>query len=284
MARRASDDKQGRDGMREATECAWGMFLDTLICRVGDVRDGETLALVAPSGTDGWSEQLVIRADRDRGWMWVTRGVCGSTAAEEVVARVGGDGSFQLAEAIVRVAREELRLPHPQLFTARADGPGAALVAESLGLADASVVSEPDGLRADTARGGPEALRPLVARVIREVTGQEPGVDDDGDLVFDLAGTTAFILFRPDGGMIEALAMVVRGVYSRRNTAVELDLLNRKGMWSTWFMCDRDVFQKIMLPARPLGAENLEGMLRAFATDLERNRDELAYRLGGVAA
>ncbi|WP_291081556.1 T3SS (YopN, CesT) and YbjN peptide-binding chaperone 1 [Dietzia sp. UBA5065] len=270
--------------MREATECAWGMFLDTLICRLGDVQDGEALALVAPSGRDGWSTQLVIRADRDRGWMWVTRGISGSTAAEEVVARVGESGAFELAQAIVRAAREDLRLPHPQLFTARADGPGAARLAESLGLAVAGTVGEPTSGGGEPARGGPETLRPMVERVIREVFGQEPGVDDDGDLTFDLAGTTAFVLFRADGGMIEAWSMVVRGVYSRRNTAVELDLLNRRGAWSTWYMRDRNVFQKIMLPARPLSAENLEGMLRAFAQDFRQNRDELAYRLGGMAA
>ena len=270
--------------MRGATECAWGVFLDTLILRLRDVRDGETLALVAPSDPQGRNPQLVIRADHERGWMWVTRGVSGSTAAEEVVVRTGEDGAFMVADAIVRVAREDLRLPHPQLFTARADGPGSVALAEALGLEDADAVEEDSTRGDDAARGGPDALRPLVARVIREVTGQDPDVDSDGDLRFSVAGTTAFVLFRPDGVMVEALAMVVRRVYSRRNTAVELDLLNRKGMWSTWYMVDRDVFQKIMLPARPLSAENVEGMLRAFAADLQGTRDELAYRLGGVAA
>lgn len=279
-------ERPGSDDMWESTECAWGVFVDTLICRLGEVSHGETLALVAPSrpGPGSWSEQLVIRADADRRWMWVTRGVCGSTAAEEVVARADDGGVVELAQAIARVAREDLRLPHPQLFTARADGPGAARLAESLGLQDAGALGGPAGDRDLAVRGGAEALRPLVEGVIRKVFGFQPTVDDDGDLSFDLAGTTAFVLFRPDGSMIEAWSMVVRGVYSRRNTAVELDLLNRKGMWSTWYMRDRDVFQKIMLPARPLAAENLEWMLRAFARDFRHNRDELAYRLGGVAA
>ena len=117
--------RQRDDDMSEATECAWGMFLDTLILRIGAVGDGEALALVAPPGPEGWSQQLVIRADRERGFMWVTRGIAGTTAAEEVVVSAGPDGAFALAEAIVRVAREDLRLPHPQLFTARADGRGA---------------------------------------------------------------------------------------------------------------------------------------------------------------
>lgn len=272
------------DSMREATECAWGMFLDTLICRLGDIRDGETVALVAPSGRQEGTSQLVIRADRERGWMWVTRGVCGSTAAEEMIARVGEGGAFTLADAIVRVAREDLRLPHPQLFTARTAGPGAAALADALGLADADAVEEAPSCGEDAALGGPDALRPLVARVIREVTGQDPDVDSDGDLRFHVAGTTAFVIFRPDGAMIDVFAMVVRRVYSRRNTAVELDLLNRRGMWSTWYMTDREVFQKIRIPARPLSAENVDEILRAFSLELERNRDELAYRLGGVAA
>ena len=272
------------DGMRDGTECAWGVFLDTLICRLGDIRDGETLALIAPSGRQEWASQLVIRADRRRGWMWVTRGIRGSTAAEDMVARVGEDGAFTLADAIVRVARGDLLLPHPQLFTARATGPGAAAVADALGLADAGAVEEAPSRGEDAALGGPDALRPLVAGVIRNLTGQDPDVDSDGDLRFHVAGTTVFVIFRPDGAAIEVFAMVVRRVYSRRNTAVELDLLNRKGMWSTWYMTDREVFQRIRIPARPLSVENVDEILRAFSFELERNRDELAYRLGGVAA
>ena len=270
--------------MREATECAWGMFLDTLTCRLGAVRDGEALALVAPSGPDGWKQQLVIRADEASGLMWVTRGIAGSTAADEVVARAGEGSAFELADAIVRTAREELRLPHPQLFTARADGPGAAELAECLGLEDAAAVPVPGSAADDTVRGGPDALRPMVMDVIRETFGREATLDDDGDVYFQLAGATVFVLFRPDGGMIEVFTRVVRRVYSRRNTAVELDLLNRRGMWSTWYMSDRDVFQKIMLPARPLSRDNVREMVRVFATELQGQRDELAYRLGGLAA
>lgn len=276
--------RRRRDDMSEATECAWGVFLDTLICGIPAVGDGEALALVAPPGPDGWCQHLVLRTDRDRGLMWVTRGVAGTTAAEEVVANAGGDGAFTLADAIVRVAREELRLPHPQLFTARAAGPGAVELAGRLGLEDAD---GPAGraVGADSGvRGGPAVLRPVVTEAVVRVTGRDPRVDDDGDVFFDLAGTRVFVLFSPDGTAVKALARVVRGVYSRRTTAVEVDLLNRGAWWSTWYLSGRDVFQRIALPARPLTVDNVEGMLRAFAEDLERNRDDLAYRLGGKAA
>ncbi|MVZ90275.1 hypothetical protein GQF49_07265 [Microbacter sp. ANSKLAB05] len=282
MGSRRDDGMDGVGG--EATECAWGVFLDTLILRIGAVGDGGALALVAPPGPEGWSQQLVVRSDRGRGFMWVTRGIAGSTAAEEVVASAGADGAFALADAIVRVAREDLRLPHPQLFTARASGRGAAELAESLGLADADAPGGPDGRTDGGVRGGPDALRPVVVEAVGRMFGQEPGVDDDGDVYFTVAGTTVFVIFSPDGGLVQAWALVVRGVYSRRNTAVEVDLLNSKGMWSTWYLSGRDVFQRITLPARPLSADNIEGMLRAFAKDLEQNRDELAYRLGGKVA
>lgn len=282
MGSRRDDGMDGVSG--EATECAWGVFLDTLILRIGAVGDGDALALVAPPGPEGWSQQLVVRSDRGRGFMWVTRGISGSTAAEEVVASAGADGAFALADAIVRVAREDLRLPHPQLFTARASGRGAAELAESLGLADADAPGGPDGRTDGGVRGGPDALRPVVMEAVGRMFGQEPGVDADGDVYFTVAGTTVFVIFSPDGGLVQAWALVVRGVYSRRNTAVEVDLLNSKGMWSTWYLSGRDVFQRITLPARPLSADNIEGMLRAFAKDLEQNRDELAYRLGGKVA
>lgn len=161
--------------------------------------------------------------------MWVARGISGSTAAEEVVASAGADGAFALADAIVRVAREDLRLPHPQLFTARASGRGAAELAESLRLADADAPGGPDGRTDSGVRGGPDALRPVVVEAVGRMFGQEPGVDDDGDVYFTVAGTTVFVIFSPDGGLVQAWALVVRGVYSRRTTAVEVDLLGQQG-------------------------------------------------------
>ena len=280
--------------MDAATNCAWGMFEDTLICGLDQIGEGETLALIAPTGTDGWASQLVIRADAERGWMWVTRGVAGSTAADEVVARVGENGSAELAGAIVRQARVELRLPHPQLFTAAATGMGAARLADQLGLAVASTVVAGDAEfalergdapgRSDVASGWPDALRPLAVEVLREVTGQDPVVDDDGDLFFDIDGTRCIMLFSPDGSLVQLQAQVVRRIYSRRNTAVELDLLNSKGLWNTWFMNGREVYLRSAVPARPLTADNLQRTLRFYAQELCAIREELAYRLGGVAA
>lgn len=280
--------------MDAATDCAWGMFEDTLICGLDQIGEGETLALIALAGTDGWASQLVIRADAERGWMWVTRGVAGSTAADEVVARVGENGSAELAGAIVRQARVELRLPHPQLFTAAATGMGAARLADQLGLAVASTVVAGDAEfarergdaagRSDVASGWPDALRPLAVEVLREVTGQDPVVDDDGDLFFDIDGTRCIMLFSPDGSLVQLQAQVVRRIYSRRNTAVELDLLNSKGLWNTWFMNGREVYLRSAVPARPLTADNLQRTLRFYAQELCAIREELAYRLGGVAA
>lgn len=265
---------QGRDTSSESTNCAWGMFVDTLICRLGVIDDGESLALVAPTDANGWRNELVIRADRGRDLVWVTRGVEDGTAAEEVVAQSGQGGFFEVADAIGRVAREELRLPHPQLFTARAYGPGAVQLADDLGL----------GVRIDAAGADPDGLRALAGRVIRDVFGVEPEVDGDGDLVFAIDDTAVFLMFNGDQSLIQAWARVVRGVYSRRNTAVELDLLNRKAAWSTWYMNGRDVFLRNTLPARPLAADNLEGALRNFALELRGKRDELSYRLGGSLA
>ena len=226
--------------------------------------------------------------------MWVTRGVAGSTAADEVVARVGENGSAELAGAIVRQARVELRLPHPQLFTAAATGMGAARLADQLGLAVASTVVAGDAEfarergdaagRSDVASGWPDALRPLAVEVLREVTGQDPVVDDDGDLFFDIDGTRCIMLFSPDGSLVQLQAQVVRRIYSRRNTAVELDLLNSKGLWNTWFMNGREVYLRSAVPARPLTADNLQRTLRFYAQELCAIREELAYRLGGVAA
>lgn len=272
---RCNDHKQ-----QEANECAWGMFLDTLLCRIGDVQDGETLALIAPAGSGGVRDQLVIHTDRDLGLRWVTRSWFGRTAAEQVVARADAeDGTFTLAEAVVREARDGIGLPHPQLFTAHAHGAGAAHLAECLGLADEGSVSEPGG---DTTRSADHTA--MVLAEVRDLFDGDVRLDDDGDVVFTLHGTKAFILFRGPGTHLEIAAPVATGVYSRRTAAVELDLLNRKGMWSTWFMQDRNVWLRSQVFARPLVREHVRWALMTFAEDLGTHRDELAYRLGARVA
>lgn len=288
--------RRGNEPADEATESAWGMFLDTLIRRLGDVQAGESLALVAPAGTDGARDELLIRSDRERGRTRVTRGRFGSAAADRLLARADREGGMvPLAEAIVRAARDEIGLPHPQLFTAHAHGAGAAHLAECLGLAEEGGIREPaTGAPPDRgeapatpdwfAEGEPADLAPMVLEELRDLGAGEPYVDDDGDVVADLHGTRTFVLFSPDGATLEVAALVATGVYSRRSAAVELDLLNRKGMWSTWCMRDRDIWLRSQLFARPLVRSHLRWTLRTFAEDLHGNRDELAYRLGARVA
>lgn len=290
--------------MDAATDCAWGMFEDALICGLGGIGEGEALALVAPADANGWAEQLVIRADPERGGTWVTHGVAGSTAADVLVAGAGEDGPAELAAAIVRQARGQLRLPHPQLFTAAVTGAGAAALADRLGLAvrpaDGGGVVGGDvvgggapaelaglggrGVPADLAAGGPDDLRPLAVEVVRRVTGRDPEVDDDGDLVFDIEGTRCFLLLARDGSEARLHSQVVRRIYSRRNTAVEVDLLNSKGSWHTWYLQGREIYLRATVPASPLSADNLGRTLTLYAHDLCTTRDELAYRVGGVVA
>lgn len=283
------------DWIDAATDCAWGMFEDALIMGLERIGSGEALALIAPTGPEGRAQQLVIRADAGSGGAWVARGIAGSTAADEAVASAGAGGWAELAGAIVQQARDVMLLPHPQLFTAGATGDGAARLAEQLGLTAAADVTgrdvgsgrDPRGVEGSgvvVVVGGPDALRPLAAAVVRDVVGQEPGVDDDGDLTFHIDGSPCYVIFSRDGSVVRLSAMVVRGIYSRRNTAVELDLLNRKGLWNTWFMTGREVFLRSAVPARPLTADNLERALRVFAHELCGTREELAYRLGGVTA
>ena len=84
--------------------------------------------------------------------------------------------------------------------------------------------------------------------------------------------------------MVAPVSVTARHNAESRSVVLRWICSGSKGMWSTWYLSGRDVFQRITVPARPLSADNIEGMLRAFAKDLEQNRDELAYRLGGKVA
>lgn len=278
MGRRKNDD-----ALAEAGESAWGMFLDTLICSVGSVGPDESLALIAPTDARGWTPQLVIRRDDDL--IWAALSYVDSTVAERVVAQADADyGTFEMAEAIVRVAREEFGLPHPQLLAARSDGPGAAVLAEVLGLAEADEIVE-EGSAVDVMFGAPDTLRAALAVVRSVVPDSRARIDDDGDIAFDApGGHHVWIHLDMPGRKLVLWTCVTRNVHSRRTTAVEVGLLNRDSSVSMWYEHRRAVFQQAFVPVEPFVLPHLEWVLPAFLGQLADTRDDLDYRVGGTAA
>ena len=76
----------------------------------------------------------------------------------------------------------------------------------------------------------------------------------------------------------------MQDVRSRRQTAVELAVLNRDHVWAKWTLRERAIWQQVMVPAAPFAPQHLLGMVDGFFEVLAATRDDLALRtLGKVA-
>lgn len=196
-----------------------------------------------------------------------------------------------VAAAVVGALREVFGVEHPQLLTYRACGP-SSVTAPSLGLsASEDVVAELPDTKTDTAPiplvCTPADRDELIAEAraaLRLASGDEPPVDEDGDLVLSHLGQPVYVRARGDQPAIEILARVAHDVYSLRSTAVEIAVLNRTHTWTQWLLRDREVWLRIILPALPFVPSHLVNMVEVFCSAMEETREDLAFRVGGKVA
>lgn len=200
--------------------------------------------------------------------------------------------AISLAGRVVWALRGDLGVPHPHLLTYRASGP-AVDAAARLGLSPTDAVPLERGIPpVDAAIRGSDAALPEVClpgdrdeffeqveAVLRRRLGEEPTVDQDGDLVLEHLGQPVWVRVLPNQPAVEILARVAHDVYSRRAAAVEIGLLNRDHAWVKWTLHDRAVSQSILVPGLPFVPAHLDGMLTVFLAAMAATRDDLAYRI-----
>ncbi|WP_310964548.1 T3SS (YopN, CesT) and YbjN peptide-binding chaperone 1 [Nocardioides terrisoli] len=110
----------------------------------------------------------------------------------------------------------------------------------------------------------------------------EDGVttDDDGDCWIRLGQAQVCFIARSDRPVIDVMAPLVHDVRSRRQTAVEVAVLNRRRM-TKFVLVGRDVLMTMTLPASPFVGEHLELIVPMFLETLDDVADDLALRTGG---
>lgn len=89
---------------------------------------------------------------------------------------------------------------------------------------------------------------------------------------------------RHDLAIIEAFAVVVTDVRSRRQAAIELGLLNRDCPMIKLTMQDRHVIQTVALPGYPFVPMQLLVLPASFANVLAQASGDLSLRTGGRVA
>ncbi|MDO8108334.1 hypothetical protein Q6348_14140 [Isoptericola sp. b441] len=129
-----------------------------------------------------------------------------------------------------------------------------------------------------------DALARLVHDVVREQTGTDPTIDDDGDIALTHLSQPVWVRARHDQPAVEIFARIAHDVYSRRQAAVEIGLLNRDRTWVRWVLRDRAVWQQLTLPGAPFAPAVLTAMLTVFMETMDETRDDLALRLGATVA
>lgn len=186
-----------------------------------------------------------------------------------------------LANYLVRALRGRYQLAHPELATYRAQGP-AACGAGILRLADADTAADEPG----QAVGGTESRDVVLAQVLahlRERVGPELDLDEDEDIPVMVNGVGLWVRVQngKGGASIVFMARVVDEIWSRRQTGVELNVLNRDHAWSRWVRFGRTVWQIAQIPARPFVPQVLDDVLTTFAKDHITTQADLSDRLGG---
>ncbi len=196
----------------------------------------------------------------------------------------------RLASIAVVVLGNYFHPPSPELLSVQAWGPAAAGSA-ILGLPETADVpadivdsaSAPLELLAVSTED-PAQLVDCVRDALREKYDRDPKTDDDGDFLFVHLDQPVWVRVCPEDLMVQVFARVVHGVRSRRQTAVEVGLLNRDYAWPKWVLGERSVWQTLLVPAQPFAPEHLNDALDAFLAAMTKTRDDLVLRTGGRTA
>lgn len=192
------------------------------------------------------------------------------------------EDAARLAAEVVHWLGNQFGIVHPELLSYRAWGP-AAEHAALLGLT-ARPATPPEVMAPEHRVLVPtcaDELHSMVAEVLAASMERAPEVDTDGDFVLHHLGQPVWVRVHRDQPAVEIMARVAHEVHSRRATAAELSILNRDYIWPTWYLLDRDIWQRVMVPAFPFVPSQLEMLLGAYVEAMSRTRDDLAFRVGG---
>lgn len=245
-----------------------------------------TMQFTAPRDAAGNADHCTVQIAADASHAWITYRRAGSDLCEELLAQGPPSEPGPLAVTVVATCRERMGVPHPQLLTLRCQG-FVGQFASSLGLPRAGAVplgndpADPTD-EVDTAIevDGPEDVRDRFAEIIERVTGQEPEVTADGDLVVDHVGRPVHVSFDEDTPTVRIRAWVVRGVRSREATAIEIARRNRDEEWTQWVLVGRHVEQRTILSAGPFVPRTVQFHLERFLYTFADTCDDIARRLG----
>jgi antitoxin component of MazEF toxin-antitoxin module len=224
------------------------------------------------------SDDLVEGLVEDDGWQ--------PPSPEEGFPNFSGEVELDSVAVLATMVRSGFEaafgIPDPGLLSYRAWGPASEHVDE-LGLVSSDEITD------DVVNGTTPAVVPrdrdhlveLVDGFLAEHFDEPVEQDDDGDIVIPTGRFPAYLRVRHDQPALELFAVVVHGVRSRRQAAIELAVLNRDTVWTKYVLRDRAVCQTLCLLAAPFVAEHLAAALPMFLAELDSVRDDLALRTGG---
>ena len=204
-------------------------------------------------------------------------------ASNWYLERPRGDAAL-VATMVVGALQAIFGVEHPQLLTYDAFGPNAGS-AEELGLTateDVPIESAPQPMA--LAPNSRHELIEMVGATLSAHLGERPPFLPEGSFVLTHLGQTVRVLVRDDQPAVEILARVTHGVHSRRATAAEIAVLNRRHMWTQWVLRDREVWMRLPMPALPFVPQHLVSMLDIYLEAMAQTRNDLAFRTGGRVA
>ncbi|KRF17023.1 hypothetical protein ASG90_06720 [Nocardioides sp. Soil797] len=196
--------------------------------------------------------------------------------------------AHRLALLVSRALEKQYAVPHPTLMWVQGWGPNAEH------LPDIGLPVEPACLEGVAAREAAELIEisppdfatprdQLLAAVmlgLENVFEQPIETDSDGDLVLPGQPGPVWVRVHQQMPVVEAFAVVVSGVRSRRQAAVEASLLNRDHPLIKFSVLERSVFAALQVPAHTLEADAFIETLPMFLTTVNAVRADLSLRTG----
>ena len=283
--------RQGTWGFDAAVDGAWRHFREVLADTMETLRDGRIPLFIKQRDEAVRRHFVAVRRSGDEVVVWVAsnstvapdqrlsrstltelrRLGLARTTAKGYTATIPMSHVDEAAALVVRVLREVLGIVHPSMLVSR----DRALTPDA-----------PAGLvqrwgNAIVRPRNADHLRAVVAATIASETGDEPGRDEDGDLVVRRGPVVAWVRCSRGEPMIHIFAHLVLEVSDPAAAQAEVTRLAQETPLLKFVLVEDAIYVLADLPASPFVPDHLRTTLRRVLGLTAEEMERVAAKVGG---
>lgn len=277
-----------------ATEVAWAGFLTRLGTHLTAI--DEPLTLMPYSGDTRRTPTVTITPEDETlhavlhvpGPDWGGEDRTGPLAAQGWRAERDGTAylldlprthAHLLAAVTVDTLREVVGVPHPALLDAGrltiTPPTETAPAPESTGPVPELDLDAP--IRVNT----PAALRQAVHTTLHVALGRPPRHDRDDDIPIVYGSALVYVHTADAQPVVSVFTIAVQDVSDLDAARREVEILNRRSVFTTYRLAGRQVIGSVAIPCLPFVPRHLIGMVELVGRETDAMDEDLALRVGG---